>query len=63
MSMKQLINRRRIHRISQEALAGRMGCSHQWVSIIEGVATGMTFQKWERRYEEALEQILAERKA
>ena len=63
MSMKQLINRRLVHRIPQAAMAEKMGCTHQWVSIIEGLATGTAFAKWEGRHEEALEQILAERKA
>lgn len=62
MSMKRLINRRLVHRISQEALAEKLGCSHQWVSILEGLATGINVRKWEGRYEKALEQIIEERK-
>ena len=62
MSLKQLINRRLVHRIPQSAMAEKMGCTHQWVSIIEGLATGTTAEKWEARYEKALEQILEERK-
>ena len=63
MSMKQLINRRLIHRISQEALAEKMDCSHQWVSILEGLATGANAEKWETRYEEAIMAIIEEKKS
>ncbi len=42
MTMKQLINRRLVHRIPQSAMAEKMNCTHQWVSIIEGMVTGTT---------------------
>ena len=62
MTMKQLLNRRLIHRIPQSAMAEKMNCTHQWVSIIEGMVTGTTAEKWGDRYEEALKQIIEEMK-
>ena len=63
MSIKQLINRRLVHRIPQSAMAEKMGCTHQWVSIIEGLATGTSASKWADRYGEALEQLIEEQKS
>jgi len=63
MTMKQLINRRLVHRIPQAAMADKMDCSHQWVSIIEGLATGTSASKWTDKYERALDQLIEERKS
>jgi len=63
VSIKQAINRRLVHRIPQSAMAKKMGCTHQWVSIIEGLATGTSATKWADRYEQALEELIEERKA
>lgn len=63
MSIKQLINRRLVHRIPQSAMAEKMGCTHQWVSIVEGLATGTSVSKWADRYEQALEQLIEEEKS
>ena len=63
MSIKQLINRRLVHRIPQSAMAEKMGCTHQWVSIIEGLATGTSASKWTDKYERALDQLIEERKS
>ena len=62
MTMRQLINRRLVHRVPQSAIAEKVGCTHQWVSIIEGLATGTSASKWAARYEEALNQLIEERK-
>jgi len=61
MTMKQLINRRLVHRIPQAAIAEKLDCSHQWVSIIEGLATGTSAEKWVDRYNKALEQLIEEK--
>lgn len=63
MSIKQSINRRLVHRIPQSAMAERMGCTHQWVSIIEGLATGTSAAKWADRYAVALTQLIEEKKS
>lgn len=63
MTLRQLINQRLVHRIPQSAIAERMGCTHQWVSIIEGFATGANASNWADRYAVALTQLIEEQKS
>lgn len=61
-TVKQLVNRRKIHGISRSAVAAQMGCNVAWLRFIEaGGVEGDTLEKWRCRYETAVDEILSQR--
>jgi len=63
-TIRQLVNRRKIHRISRSAVAEHMGCTIAWLRFLEaGGPEGRTLSEWRDRYESALNAIVSKRKA
>jgi len=61
-TVKQLVNRRKIHSIGRSAVAAHMGCTVPWLRFLEaGGVEGATLAKWRDRYEAALEELLTEK--
>lgn len=58
MSIKQLVNRRLINRISAAEVAREIGKSRSWVVRIEEDYRGPAFQHYKALYEEALDRLV-----
>jgi transcriptional regulator with XRE-family HTH domain len=61
MTARELRNRRVINRITIREVAERVGCSYSWTRAIES-GYGVK-REWFDRYQEALDQLIEERKA
>lgn len=63
MSIKQLMNRRLVNRISAEAIAREIGKSRSWVVRIEEGYRGPSLQHYKALYEQALDRLIEDKKA
>lgn len=60
---ESLAARRRANRITRQAVKERMACSYSWVRWLEaGAYDGPTVGEWQARYENALNELVEERK-
>jgi len=63
-TVKQLVNRRKIHSIGRSAVAAHMGCTVPWLRFLEaGGVEGATERKWRDSYELALNALVEKKKA
>lgn len=64
MSWPNLRMRRLRNRVTRREMAERLNCAESWLNVLElGHYRGPAREKWAERYAEALEAILAERRA
>lgn len=63
MSIKQLMNRRLVNRISAEAIAREIGKSRSWVVRIEDGYSGPAFPHYKNLYEQALDRLIEDKRA
>ena len=62
-SIKQMANRRKAHGITRREIQRRLGCSESWVRWLEmGLYKGPAVRVWTKRYVDALEAAIKEKK-